>query len=45
MKKFLLSLDEKVHQELKLMAATTGISMNDLIAKAVAELTKQEGVK
>jgi predicted HicB family RNase H-like nuclease len=41
MKKFLLSLDEKMHQDLKIKAIEKGISMNDLIAKAIQKVLKE----
>jgi predicted HicB family RNase H-like nuclease len=40
MKKFMLSLDEKLHQELKIKAIQQGKNMNELIVKAVEKELK-----
>ncbi|OGK08563.1 MAG: hypothetical protein A2W80_05315 [Candidatus Riflebacteria bacterium GWC2_50_8] len=44
MKTLTLRLSEDTHRELKILSATTGISMSELLMKAIQIITRQKGV-
>jgi predicted HicB family RNase H-like nuclease len=45
MKTLTLRLSEETHRELKILSATTGISMSELLMKAIQIITRQKGVR
>jgi predicted DNA-binding protein len=45
MKTLTLRLNDEVHKELKILAASTGVTMSDLLMKALLIITRQKGVE
>ena len=45
MKTLTLRLTDETHKELKILSASTGITMTDLILRAVNIITRQKGVE
>lgn len=45
MKTLTLRLTDETHKELKILSATTGITLSDLLIKAVNIITRQKGVE
>lgn len=45
MKTLTLRLTDEMHKELKVLSASTGIAMSDLLMKAVQIITKQKGIE
>ncbi len=45
MKTLTLRLPEETHKELKILSASTGVTMSDLLIKAVNIITRQKGVE
>lgn len=44
-KKYMLKMSEELHRQAKIQAVSEGISMNDLILKALEAYLKGKGVK
>ena len=42
MKKFTLSLDEKIHSEVKILSVLKGKSMQELIIEAIEQFTQNQ---
>jgi predicted HicB family RNase H-like nuclease len=42
MKKFMLSIDEKTHQNLKVLSIMTNKSMNEVIVEAIRKVLKEK---
>lgn len=45
MKTLTLRLTDETHKELKILAASTGVTMSDLLMKALLIITKQKGIE
>lgn len=45
MKTLTLRLPDETHKELKILAASTGVTMSDLLMKALQIITRQKGVE
>ncbi len=45
MKTLTLRLTDETHKELKILSASTGIAMSDLLMKAVQIITRQKGIE
>lgn len=45
MKTLTLRLPDEVHKELKILSASTGITMSDLLMKALLIITRQKGIE
>ncbi|MDD3146122.1 MAG: hypothetical protein PHD82_02365 [Candidatus Riflebacteria bacterium] len=45
MKTLTLRLTDETHKELKILSASTGVTMSDLLIKAVSIITRQKGVE
>lgn len=45
MKTLTLRLTDETHKELKILSASTGVTMSDLLLKAVNIITRQKGVE
>lgn len=45
MKTLTLRLNDEVHKELKILAASTGVTMSDLLMKALLIITRQKGLE
>ncbi|MFZ2960378.1 MAG: hypothetical protein WA705_26145 [Candidatus Ozemobacteraceae bacterium] len=45
MKTLTLRLADETHKELKILSASTGITMSDLLMKAVQIITRQKGIE
>lgn len=45
MKTLTLRLTDETHKELKILSASTGVAMSDLLIKAVNIITRQKGVE
>jgi predicted HicB family RNase H-like nuclease len=43
--KYLLSLVEDLHKKAKIQAVSEGVTMNEIITKALKEYLKRKGVK
>ena len=45
MKTLTLRLPDETHKELKILAASTGVTMSDLLMKALQIITRQKGIE
>ena len=45
MKTLTLRLPDEIHKELKILAASTGVTMSDLLMKALQIITRQKGIE
>ena len=45
MKTLTLRLTDETHKELKILSASTGVTMSDLLMRAVNIITRQKGVE
>ena len=45
MKTLTLRLNDEIHKELKILAASTGVTMSDLLMKSLLIITRQKGVE